>query len=371
MSSQKKSFGLSKETVFSLFLCSYTILPLLNSAEWIVYGTQGSSFLAVVCLCVGLRFSFWLLPSWYDKILDWTFSYAVRLYFKGFGWGFPLLQKYPRLVGIFYAVCLLSSLVKLEFPEAEWVSVLANVLYTVRNLFLIPFLGVNFLITWILNETSKMESNNLIPRNTYMEIKKPSLSFQHYDDLYFRHNPLVFGSKHNWSLQSRRGIFQVVAQTGLSVALRETVVYTVQGTVAGLLLLTGYTAGVQKNKYVEKTHQETVAICKEVISTSTSQEEKNVAQEIIVNSIHHYDLYQNQAGSTTVIRGYKTLFDGKDVVVPATSLSQEFRKALALRAASHIIGPDRQKYWERARGITPPANSPLESCVALFESFDL
>lgn len=370
MPSSKKSFGLSKETVFSLFLCSYMILPLLNSGEWIVYATQGRSFLAVVCLCVVLRVSFWLLPSWYEKSLDWTFSYAVRLSFKGFGWGFPLLQKYPRLVGTFYAVCLLSSLVKLEFPEAEWVSVLANVLYTVRNLLIIPFLGVNFLITWILNETSKMESKNLIPRNTYMEIKKPSLSFQHYDDYYFRHNPLVFGSKHNWSLESRRGIFQVVAETGLSVALRETVVYTVQGTLGGLLLLTGHNAGAQKNRCMKDTHQETVNVCKQVISTSTSQEEKNLAEIIIKNSAYHYDVYQNQSASTTIIRGYKTLLDSKDVVVPATSLSQESRKAIALRAASRITGPDRQHYWEQARGITPPANSPLESCVALFESFD-
>ncbi len=370
--SQKKYLlQLPKEIIWSFFLSFYLFFPAANCLELVVYHKQNSS----VCFFFSLGILLYLLFKWssnfYDFTLDLFFSKPFRIYVDHMGKSAVFLKKHPRFLGMVYGFCLLSFYLQIEFPDSFFLKCVTVFFLVLRNALLFPYLGVNFLSSWIFQNFQHLVESEKCSERIFVFLKDEKSSFSEFDKHYFSSVSLIHSKKENYSYETRRTMFTFV-RTAFSLPGKEqipTVVRSTIGTtIAGSAAITAYTSGAQTDQLVRESHEKTTRICNEILSHSNSTPtQKNLASQLKSKMESAREDWFFEAGANTGVRGAKILFSEPTTMRLKNQVQDLSFQATKLREISESHGEVAEmklsQFIKRNNYTNFTAPSGLESSV--------
>lgn len=386
-----KSFLLhfSKEGVWSLFLCFNILLPFLNTFELSVSGTQNKSFTLVATLNLILFFSFKIMPTFYDWTINLIFSDSILFYLKKVEQSVPILTKYPRSVGVFYGVCLLSFLLRFENPDSTSFYVINVLLLSCRNLFLLPYLGFCSLTYWIMGDLEYRVANHQLSDDIYsfINVKNHHINIERFTSVYFHKLPLVNKNSAAYNLTTKRNLLKVV-QTFLMTPLSPEKIkiiakYTFGSTALGTTAVQMGTTGYQTDKIIDSTNAKTNEFCNTVITNSKSTPQDVIlAKDLVKQSESAFDSYYSGAGDNTFFRGANRILSRSKITQKLKTSQEVFEDANTLRTINGMPDCDHRRklaaqLWDRPelKGMIPdspgslPSTPPVPSVIEYFSPF--
>ncbi len=210
-----------------------------------------------------------------------------------------------------YGFCLLSFYLQIGIPDSFSLKCVMTFFLLLRNALLFPYLGVNFLSSWIFQNFQHLVESQKCSDRIFVFLKDEKSSFPEFDKHFFSSLSLINSKKENYSYETRRTMFTFV-RTAFSLPGKEqipTVVRSTIGTtVAGSAAITVYTSGAQTDQLVRDTHEKTINTCDQILShPNSTSTHKNLASHLKLKMESAREEWFFEAGSNTGVRGAKIL----------------------------------------------------------------
>jgi len=189
------NFFSKKEFVLSNFISFGLFFPWLNCFEIVFFQSQKSGLQFCFLFSFFLLGSFLLFPFFYDKILSFFFSKNGNFFISLIDKGCHLNKKHPYLVGFFYGICFLSFFLRFEMPESSFFNFLNFFLLFIRNLLIIPFMGVLGLLNWVSKTFSNLIQEKVITEGELSTILTQNQQFSAFDKKLFSYLPFLSSQK--------------------------------------------------------------------------------------------------------------------------------------------------------------------------------
>lgn len=314
-----------------------------------------------------------MLPWFYNKSLEIMFSRPLKFYVDTLYRFALVLKNYPILLGFFYGCCLLSFYLRAEFPDSSFFYFISSFFLVARNLMLIPFLGLNFLIHWVLSRIHLEVEKKDVSSDIFSFLKAHNDSqsdFKEFDRRFFSSIPLIGSTKSLTNYTTRRTMFHVIRSISAGIPGKEqipTVIRSTLGTtVTGGMAIGAFTAGVQSDDAVRNSHEKTLEMCGKVLeNTESTQTQRYIARELRSQAETNRDEWFHDAGSSAVVRGAKILTDQGVAPRLKGESHQITLQAIELEKITHFkgsLGAKEMTYFIERHGFQKfQVPSPLEN----------
>lgn len=198
------------------------------------------------------------------------------------------LVHFPRCIGIFYGICFLSFFLRFELPDSTSLYILNIILLTIRNLLVLPYLGLNSLVYWILSGLKSLIDKNLVSSDIYSFIRDEKFNFEKNNNNYFYSIPLINKKSQASNLSTKRTMFSAIRHFSEAMAKEQIKVVTkwTFGTpVSGSLGVQIFTSGVQTDSIMERRQKQTKEFCESIINNPTAPPSaKQIANKMLEES---------------------------------------------------------------------------------------
>jgi len=261
---------------------------------------------------------FFFFGFFYDKILSFFFSKNGNFFISLIDKGCHLNKKHPYLVGFFYGICFLSFFLRFEMPESSFFNFLNFFLLFIRNLLIIPFMGVLGLLNWVSKTFSNLIQEKVITEGELSTILTQNQQFSAFDKKLFSYLPFLSSQKKNYSLESRRTMFhfsRIMTQIPSKETLRQTTTSVAGTTLTGSVALTCFFAGARTDKNADSNLKQTTSSTSLILQNpATSNKEKDMALFLQREAKDAWNDWAANGGSTQVFRGIKYLISEPGVM---------------------------------------------------------
>lgn len=324
--------------IWSSFVSFSILFPFLNTIELIAHQTQKTG--AILCMVVNvlLFLTFFIFP----KVLH----FSVELIFHGFSpiflflfeKGNNLVNKYPRLVGLFYGLGFLTFLLRLDNADSVILFWLSLVFLIIRNLTIIPAIGFFGLAKWTASVLETLVKENKIKEQ---DVQLGLKDFNVFNNKLFPHLPLSQNNPNAYSLKTKRMMFGWTVKTLSSLpenqAMKKAVEVTVGSTITGSAGYTLWTTGGRvEDKVNSNLGQTTLWIDEALASPSASPEFRDLARQARVIADKKAVEWAENRGSTRVHTAVAHIFNNADLRASVADANKLANAAAELKGLASL-----------------------------------